>query len=59
MHPLADRAQAQARLAQRVRPISFLLGQVTSGHGQLHLQVEELRHVTWSTTLRLGVAFQS
>lgn len=47
MHPFADRAQAQACLAQRVRLISFRLGQVTSGHGQLHLQVEErrLRHL--------------
>jgi hypothetical protein len=39
----ADRTQAQARFAQRVSLISFCLGQVTSGHGQLHLQVEALR----------------
>ena len=37
------RSKVQARLAQGLRPISFRLGQVTSGHGQLHLQVEELR----------------
>jgi hypothetical protein len=42
-HLLADRSQAQARFAQLLRLLSFRLGQVTSGHGQLHLQVEELR----------------
>jgi hypothetical protein len=37
------RCQARAGLAQRMRLISFRVSQVTSGHGQLHLQVEELR----------------
>lgn len=43
MYPLADRGLRETPLHERLYLVSFVLGQVTSGHEQLHLPVKELR----------------